>query len=99
MTTIWYNPMLSIDELSVWSCKGDAWLRDRIRDADDPIPSIKVGNTVQVLWSDYCEWSQRRYGNGAPLRGTEFHNVIIKKKTRRKVHEDTEDGDFGQQEA
>jgi len=71
MTTVWHNPMLSLDELAELTGFSVNTLRMWTDEAHDPLPSIQPGAHKKVLYSDFCEWAKARFGNGGYLRGME----------------------------
>jgi hypothetical protein len=95
MTTVWDNPLLSIKQLQEKARVDKVWLNNALDDPKDPIPSTQRGIQRQVLWSDYYEWLQRNYGNGGPLRGSEYFNLNIKPKKKAEIKKVTEQQNEG----
>jgi len=76
----WDNPMLTLKELAEKAGVTWNWLHGILLSDSDPFPTHKRSKQVKVLWSDYVDWSYRRYGDDGPLRGTEYLDLDFAKK-------------------
>jgi hypothetical protein len=72
--------MLTLHELSEAAHVSEKWLREVLA-SDDPPPTHKRSKQVVVLWSDYLEWSARRYGDGGTHRGQEVLDIKMGERT------------------
>lgn len=61
----WANPYLKLTALAEMSGKSYEWIRRQMR-SDDPPPHTRPGPGAHplVLWSDYVEWFERKFGEG-----------------------------------
>ncbi|MCL2136840.1 MAG: hypothetical protein FWH40_04880 [Coriobacteriia bacterium] len=82
MTMGWDNPLLSLTELAEKAKVQYAWLQEILR-SDDPFPTHQRAKQIKVLWSDYLKWSYERYGDNAPLRGTEYLLPKVSKRRQK----------------
>jgi len=82
--TVWYNPIVSIRELSKMVPFQYEWLLAATSWKENPMPTILRGKRHVVIYSDFCDWLTRLYGIDGIYRGQEVMELRVSKTKNKK---------------